>query len=172
MAAVEVGIVKRAKEIGKKGTNKYIWVGCPECGVHRWVSYLFFIKGKYRLRGMCASCAISKAKIKRGKGSHDSQGYILIHVPKTNPFYPMATKKNGIREHRLVMAKFLGRCLRPWEVVHHKNGIKDDNRIENLELMPSQKSHLVDLKTKSYIRALEDKIKKLEASLASNSLHS
>lgn len=69
-------------------------------------------------------------------GSHlNTLGYRLVWVDADDPMASMRAKRNHyVFEHRLVMARSLGRPLGSDETVHHINGIKDDNRIENLQL--------------------------------------
>ncbi len=142
-------------ELGESRKNKdghiAIFHACIDCRKGHWVPRTEIKRGK-RLR--CHSCA-SKLKwqekprpLPRGaqalawKGGRwkSNRGYIQIKLQPDDFFYPMATNNGYVLEHRLVMAQHLGRCLHPWEIVHHK-GIrykdiknKSDNLIDNLEL--------------------------------------
>lgn len=58
-------------------------------------------------------------------------GYVYVYVPN----HPNTTKQGYVMEHILVMEKHIGRYLKSDEVVHHINHIRDDNKIENLQLM-------------------------------------
>lgn len=75
---------------------------------------------------------------KGGKYRHTA-GYIFIKKPE----HPNANNENYVREHILVMEKKIGRYLKNGEIVHHLNGIKDDNRIENLYLFSNNSSHMI-----------------------------
>jgi len=50
------------------------------------------------------------------------------------PSHPYANKSGQVLEHRLVIESTLGRYLEPWETVHHINGDRSDNRVENLQM--------------------------------------
>lgn len=79
---------------------------------------------------------ISEAKKIKGIGHKKKRkdGYISIYFPD----HPKSNKEGYIMEHDLIMECFIGRWLNDNEVVHHKNHIRNDNRIENLQLMTKQ----------------------------------
>lgn len=64
-------------------------------------------------------------------GRRHAQGYVFVKRPE----HPNANRMGYVREHVLVVSEHLGRKIEAHEVVHHKNGIRDDNRLENLAVM-------------------------------------
>ena len=154
----KLGDVIKGDVIGKRSKEWFVWTTCPNCGLERWVR-----RGKTELQtytGWCQSCSARRNNKMRGynksegslawKGGRTTDhGYVLVLLQPDDFFYPMTKHDGYVREHRLVMAKHLNRCLLPWEVVHHK-GIKyalgsvenkQDNRMENLELLGSSGKH-------------------------------
>ena len=110
---------------------------------------------------MVVNGIIGEKNVNWGGGRTKAKGYILVYEPN----HPYSGKRNRIFEHRLIMEKKIGRYLYSYEVVHHINGIKDDNRIENLKLLPSnehnkkvQEIYQENIKLKQKIKELESLI--------------
>ena len=121
---------------------------CVKCGMVRVVPKAAQANPKYS--GLCKKCSIVVTRktirnrpLERRKPCNRIDGYIEISLPEWHWCVHMATKsKRSVLVHRLVMAEHLGRLLKPGEIVHHINGVKDDNRIENLELTTNEQHHL------------------------------
>ena len=119
---------------------------CGKCGKQRYAQRSYTLKPWFT--GLCRDCSrrsrsAEKNPVWKGGRHKTMQGYIDIRLFPNDSYYAMASKKwHYCREHRYVMARHLGRCLSSKETVHHLNGIKDDNRLENLELISQDNHHL------------------------------
>lgn len=91
------------------------------CGAHR---LRFMRHGNYEINP-------NWSVLKKGKPSKNTYGYMRINIDGKR-----------VLEHRHIMEKFLGRPLNKDERVHHKNHIRDDNRIENLVLCATNSEHM------------------------------
>lgn len=159
----EIGDVKRGKGIGYKTSANYIWAACIGCGIERWSQLVRGHPQNQRCH-KCSGKRLSMSKHPAWKGGKitDYFGYAQIKLSPDDFFYPMANSNSYVREHRLIMARHLGRNLHRWEIVHHKNHIRDDNRIENLQLV-SDLGHKQILFLERRIEFLEQRATLLEA---------
>lgn len=165
-----VGEIKRGYEIGKADQRRaYIAQACPDCGRLAWIS---IHKGRPASE-YCIPCANRQRLLgKKGADSiawgggrvHNNGGYAKV----LDKEHARADTRGYVFEHIWVWEHVHSRRLPPNWVIHHLNGIRNDNRPENLKAMP-RGLHIGQAQPyKQRIRELETKIVVLEQALQAN----
>lgn len=120
-------IIERTKE--RKDNGSVLYKCLCECGNEK-LTLISILKS-----GKCVSCGCSRLNRKSYNIKNQKQNRYKKVLKRG---HPNADKFGYILEHIYVMSKHLERKINPKETIHHKNGIKSDNRIENLELWASR----------------------------------
>lgn len=170
----EKEILERSKHLGKEMLRElYIMHGLSISAIAKQVRMdkdilvevmkLYNIPLRSRSESGKMSYIMGRRKIK--PFVKDSEGHILVHVREKGE-----SKGRYVQEHRLIWESVHNRPLPKGYVIHHLNGIKSDNRPENLIAMKANEHLNPTASYKKRIRELEAKIKILEKALDSEQL--
>lgn len=168
----------------KNNYQRRIRLTCAKCKKWRWVNSCALWEYRKGKKGYCWECHKKDLAEKNSTGSvgkhKNTSGYIvrtlasfkkeelsIIRPMLRSPSKERRKSRTEVLEHRAVVALHLGRPLTKVEIVHHKNGIKDDNRIENLELVTRGSHSRKHIKLLQENAQLKKRIEELEQQLAS-----
>ena len=148
-----------------------------------WATSSALVHSGIRLRTVSEGMEIARTRASgpnarnwKGGTKKTKAGYVYQYCPE----HPMATQDGYVFRHRLLMEQHLGRYLTPQEIVHHRDGVKGHDVIENLELSSDrgthtrehfERSHITE-KTEAENKTLTDENTRLKQLLKDNGITS
>lgn len=137
-----------------KGRKNGFEKPCESCGK------AMYVEQKQAKRFCSRECSHEGKRID-GAGAKQKRkdGYIQVYYPK----HPDGTRNGFVLEHRLVAEQKYGRRILKTEHVHHLNGVKDDNRPENLEVIsPSAHARISTAQGKAQRKEIKNRLEEAE----------
>ena len=128
--SVRLSGVRLCRECGREFQPSSRHLRCPAC---RSKAVCACGRPRHAKSATCSDCrtvATSANGNWKGGITRHKAGYVMVRAPG----HPRARRSRYVFEHILVAEELLGRYLEPDESIHHRNGVRDDNRPENLEL--------------------------------------